>query len=193
MYSPNCLNAIKKYVRVIDFVVILCSVTKISFILALFYSSQPRYEGTRILIGFIVLFTIKLRDVLTGSPTDFFKEPQAAIWSVLAYNYNQESGEIQRKEVESNEQKEEIKLYEEKEEVLSDEQKEVQSDKQTKEEEEFADESGTEERAGKTAEGLQASVESTRRETDALPVADIAGDSSVSVPDDDGHLDETTG
>ena len=183
-----------------------------SFVLALFYSSQTRYEGIRVLIGFVVLFSIKLRELLTGDPTDPFKELQAATWSILAGNCHQECEQSQWKEVEANEQKEEVKSDEQREDVQSGLQEEVQSDiqrdiqsdeqnegkgdcgniqseEQGKEDEEFAEGSGAENEFGKT-EDLQHSVGCRRRET--KKVVSSVECSNGSSPEDGKDADETS-
>ena len=192
--------------------IIFCSVTKLSFVLGLFYASQTRYEGIQILIGFIVLVSIKLREMLTGNPTDPFKEPQAAIWSILACDHHQECKQSQQKE--ANEHTEEGRSYEERkdaqlgpeEEVQSEMQKDIQSDEQgggkgncddidsveqSKEAEDFAEGSGAETEFGKT-EDLQPAAGCRRRGVSSTQVASSIGCTSGSSQKDGEDTDKTS-
>ena len=197
-----------------NFALDFCSVTKVSFVLALFYSSQTRHKGMRILIGFVVLFGIKLRELLTDNPTDPFKEPQAAIWSILACNRLQELEQSRQKEAKATEQREDDKSDEQTEDVQLDPQEDVESDLQkdmqsdlqkdvqSDEESETKGDDGSSVQSEEQgieddefAEGSGAENESGK--TDELPFSARGCRkrqiSSAQVPEDGGEPDETSG
>ena len=162
-----------------------------------------------------MLSGVKLRELLTDNPTDLFKEPQAAIWSILAPTSHGECEQSQQKEVEANKQNEAFKSDEQskdvpsglqegmqsavQKDVQSDERGEgkgdygnIQSEDQGREDEEFAKGLGVENEFGKI-EDLQLSAGCRRRQTNSTQVVSSVGFSGMSSPEDSRDTEKTTG